>query len=106
LYKTIGVYTTNLGGMTDRTQSNLGVALYFVFRLGAIAFALQVGADGPIATPVFYSIFFAGTVSLVWGARAQLRMKRYPSWLAVLGLFEFPGLVVLALLPDKSRPKR
>lgn len=90
--------------MSLKARAYLGVALYFVFKFAAIVFAVASGGDGPIATPVFYGIFLAGTAFLMWGCWAQARMKGYPGWLAIFGVLEFLGLIILAILPDRMKP--
>lgn len=88
--------------MSLKGKANLGVVLYFVFKFVAIVFAIASGGDGPIATPVFYAIFFLGTAFLVWGGSAQARMKGYSGWLGAIALLELLGLIILAMLPHKA----
>ncbi len=89
--------------MSLKARAYLGVALYFLFKFAAIVFAVASGGDGPVATPVFYGIFLLGTAFLIWGCWAQARMKGYSGWLAIFGVFEFFGLIILALLPDRAK---
>lgn len=90
-----------------KMQSNLGIVLWAAFKFAAIislVFAEPKEPGTEAATPIAFIVLFGlGTISLMWGAWAQAKGKGYPAAMFLLGVLELPGLIVLALLPDKVR---
>ena len=84
-----------------RWKSNVGLLLWILLKFVAIAFALNAGQETDSNTLVFYVIWLTGTVFLGWGLWAQAVGKGYSGWLALLGILEIVGLIILAVMPDK-----
>lgn len=86
-----------------RGRSNVGVIMYLLFKFAAVFWAAVTELSHPVTVGIFLALFLAGTAFLLYGCWAQTKMKNQPTVLALLGLFELPGLIVLAVLPERTR---
>ena len=91
-----------------RKRANLGIAMYFVFKLAAIAWAIAAGEDSPVNTSIFWSLFLIGTAFGFWACWAQAVGKGHSGSFALFAFFGFWGFIVVAVLsdraPDRSEP--
>jgi cbb3-type cytochrome oxidase subunit 3 len=88
---------------TFRRKANFAVALYFVFKIAAIGWAISAGKDSPINTSIFWLLFLAGAAFAFRACWAQGRAKGYGPSFALMGLFGFLGLIIVALLRDEAK---
>ena len=87
-----------------KSRSTLGVAgAMVVFVLGAVGSGTYYRLYPQAAQLGWYAAFVLGSVLWVWGCFCHARARGYSKWLGVLGLFAWPGLLILLILPDRTR---
>lgn len=85
-----------------RQSYKLLLAGYFAARLGGLIPILLGAGEGITKSPLFYGVYVTGTVLLFWGCWALARAKGYSGWYLLLAVAGLLGLIVLAVLPDRS----
>lgn len=86
-----------------RRKAYTGLALYFLFKIGAIAWAMAAGEDSPVNTSIFWLLFLTGTGFAFWACWAEAVGKGHSGSFALMALFGFWGFIICALLSDRAR---
>jgi hypothetical protein len=86
-----------------RRKANLGVVLYFVFKIAAIGWAMAAGQDSPLNTSIFWLLFLLGTSFAIRACWAQAVAKGHSGSFAMAGLLGFWGFVIAAMLSDRMK---
>jgi hypothetical protein len=83
----------------SKTQSNIGVGIGLCLQLPGFALAGQEDATGILGL----ILIVAAAVPFTWGCVKYAEGKGQSKWAGLVGAASIPGLVVLILLPDRSR---
>ena len=89
-------------------KSNIGVGVGFVMELAGRVLMAVSGSSGsaPPSVPLVALgavIAIVGVVLFIWGCVQYSLGKGQSGWLGALGLLSCLGLIVLILLPDKTK---
>ena len=89
-----------------KNKANTGIALGLLLIFIAIVMgvsAVHHGGDVSGTSPALILVArIAGAVLFVWGCCMYAKAKGYPAAVGLLGLLFLIGLIVLAVLPDKT----
>jgi len=87
-----------------KTLSSVGVALSMaVFAGGGIAAGVISSSSVRTGEVVLIAAVALGYSLWVWGCYHQAKAKGYSGWFAIFGLLSAPGLLVLLILPDRTK---
>jgi hypothetical protein len=84
-------------------QTNLGVGIAILVNV--LGFVLYRQTE-TIGLPLYLVFYLTAVAFWAWGFCAYARMKGYTAWLGLLGFGAIFGLLVLVLLPYKDSEKR
>ncbi len=102
----------SLDFVADMTKSVASGILLFpfgvIFPLNKLVqytmYGQPTGAPFPILASIIFSFFAA--FSLLFGARMYAEGKGYHGAVGYLGLFGFAGILIMLMLPDKTKATR
>ena len=82
-----------------RTRANLGLGAGLILQL--VARFLLLPQEGTLAL-LGWPVALLGLALWIWGCWNYADSKGYPGYVGLLGIFSCFGLIILALLPDRS----
>ena len=87
-----------------KTLSTVGVALAMaVFAGGGITAGAISSSSARTGEIIWIAAVALGFTLWVWGCYHQAKAKGYSGWWGILGLLSAPGLLVLLVLPDRTK---
>jgi dipeptide/tripeptide permease len=88
-----------------QSKTNIGIGLGLVLMI-AVPLALIYAGGQPVSSGMLVLIVVsrvAGTILFIWGCCMYAKAKGYSAALGLLGLLFLIGLIILAVLPDKTK---
>ena len=81
-----------------KSQTNIGVGVGTIAQLAGLS---MIGSPQMVAIGIL--IFIIGFVLFIWGCASYAKGKGHSGFLGILGFLSLPGLIILALLPDRYK---
>jgi hypothetical protein len=91
-----------------KKKTNIGIGLSIALVALSFVYLLTYKpdpSDPKHGDPVILILGLAASVTWFWGFYNYAKGKGYSGWLALLGLLQLLGLLIIAFLPDKTKKR-